>query len=134
MNFFKKKIIAEFREETKVERTFLQKRIADLELELVQIKGLIAKANVEKAIQEPEKSTIIIENLSIEAINIDTADLSNNFGQLGIKDLTGQLYIGTNSQTTLPNQASPPALQPLIKKAPKFSIHSKKENKTIQKN
>lgn len=41
------------------------------------------------------KQSIVVEKIMVEKVLLDKIDLSNNFGQLGIKDLTGHLNIGT---------------------------------------
>lgn len=46
---------------------------------------------LESLINQPP---IIVEKLFVEKIMFDKVDLSNNFGQLGIKDLSGRLNIG----------------------------------------
>ncbi|MFP7737583.1 hypothetical protein ACLHDF_30665 [Priestia aryabhattai] len=45
------------------------------------------------------KQSIVVEKIMVEKVLLDKIDLSNNFGQLGIKDLTGHLNIGTTYST-----------------------------------
>jgi hypothetical protein len=45
-------------------------------------------------VTQPRQS-IVVEKIMVEKVLLDKIDLSNNFGQLGIKDLTGHLNIGT---------------------------------------
>lgn len=41
-------------------------------------------------------ATIHVDHLQVDKIIIEKLDYSNNFGQLGIKDISGKLNIGTN--------------------------------------
>ena len=47
---------------------------------------------------------MIIEHVTIENLNIENADLSNNFGQLGINELAGltiyRYYVWSNEKAT----------------------------------
>ncbi|MCD7036214.1 hypothetical protein LRR81_18380 [Metabacillus sp. GX 13764] len=48
--------------------------------------------------KETENETlpmVYVEKIHIETLHMKELDLSNNLGQLGVKDLTGQLFIGT---------------------------------------
>ncbi|MFY4775481.1 hypothetical protein [Metabacillus sp. RGM 3146] len=38
---------------------------------------------------------LYVEKIHIETLHMKEVDLSNNLGQLGVKELTGQLFIGT---------------------------------------
>ncbi|NEN85238.1 hypothetical protein [Paenibacillus elgii] len=49
--------------------------------------------------QPGRDAPIIIENIHIENFKVDKIDHENNFGALGIKELSGQLNIGANYQT-----------------------------------
>ncbi|MGG4169341.1 hypothetical protein ABEW00_18010 [Rossellomorea vietnamensis] len=112
----------------------MKDKIQALEKEIQSLKKGLASdvKNTISSQQEPTK--IVIEHLSIENVNIDHADLSNNFGNLGIKDLKGQLYIGTTydklqhpasmekklSLSSQPNQ-TPPSTHP----SPKVKVTSR---------
>jgi predicted nuclease with TOPRIM domain len=95
LQFLKKKILSRFIEETKREQTKLRDKLESLEKEMSELKKRLNTETVNQIIEHPEKTKVIIEHITIENLNIENADLSNNFGQLGIKDLSGQLYIGT---------------------------------------
>ncbi|MFB6366769.1 hypothetical protein ACFCP7_22420 [Paenibacillus elgii] len=76
---------------------------------------------------------IIIENIHIENLKVDKIDHENNFGALGIKNLSGQLNIGANYQTGgLPHdrdkqrQAPKPGpSSPCNKDGPQYTIRGK---------
>lgn len=51
---------------------------------------------------------IYIQSLHIENVDMKEVDLSNNLGQLGIKDLPGQLNIGTVYGKTKPEETEEP--------------------------
>ncbi|TDL80097.1 hypothetical protein [Peribacillus frigoritolerans] len=93
-NYFKKKLLSSLIEETLNERVKLMKKVDFLEKEVSSLVKQLAKEQVKDVFQSESRS-IIIENVTIENLNIDSADLSSNFGQLGIKELSGQLNIGT---------------------------------------
>lgn len=74
----------------------LEKKISDLEKELKkEIHELLIKPNTKEADKEPTPS-IKIEHLQVDKIIIEKLDYANNFGQLGIKELSGKLNIGTS--------------------------------------
>ncbi|RDI43171.1 hypothetical protein [Falsibacillus pallidus] len=50
----------------------------------------------EAAHGDGEHSKINIENLNVDKVIVESLEYSNNFGQLGIKELTGKLNIGTS--------------------------------------
>lgn len=52
--------------------------------------------------QQAMNPPVIIEHLNIEHLNIDKLQHENNFGALGIKELSGQLNIGANYYTGRP--------------------------------
>ncbi|MGC4377466.1 hypothetical protein WD019_11075 [Fictibacillus sp. Mic-4] len=68
----------------------LNKKIQWLEMQLQEI----------KEIEKP--SPIVIEKLNVEKICIDKYELNNNFGALGIKELSGKLNIGANYGEGMP--------------------------------
>lgn len=77
----------------------LEKKIANLE------KLFEEKANQKTQKESPatpstpaleSPPTIKIEHLQIEKVIVEKLDYANNFGQLGIKDLSGKLNIGTS--------------------------------------
>jgi hypothetical protein len=76
----------------------LEKRISDLEN--------VVKKNKEELLREltlldPKKNLeaqpmIKIEHLTVDRIMIEKLEYANNFGQLGIKELSGKLNIGSS--------------------------------------
>src|SRR4051812_47393146 len=76
------------------ELTILEKKIADLEY-LVQSNILIDREAFHSFLermnlsQESAPANVHVEHLQVDKIIIERLDYSNNFGQLGIKELTG---------------------------------------------
>ncbi|MDX8291304.1 hypothetical protein SLL00_15950 [Metabacillus indicus] len=99
-SYFKRKLLADLKDQTMIERDQLVKKIESLENEIGILVKHLAKEQV-KDVWQNESRSIIIENVTIENLNIDQADLSSNFGQLGINELSGQLNIGTTYQSKL---------------------------------
>lgn len=81
----------------------LENKVAELE-NIVQSNILIDReafhSLLEKIHSSPQDApaSIQVEHLQVEKIIIEKLDYSNNFGQLGIKELTGKLNIGTNTE------------------------------------
>jgi len=80
---------------------FIQK-INELERKLAALEDQVKKVKAEefippaKAEEEKESMPAVqIQQLTVEKIVIEHLDYANNFGQLGIKELTGKLNIGT---------------------------------------
>ncbi|WP_274364869.1 hypothetical protein [Paenibacillus thermotolerans] len=81
---------------TPLERRFqaVDRKIAELEKELSLLKK---KEQEEEVPQSPkEHYPVIIENIQIDQIVVEKVEYNNNFGALGIKELTGRLNIGAN--------------------------------------
>lgn len=76
----------------------LEKRISTLENEVKKNKeDLLKELNLLDSKKEKDAQPVIkIEHLKIDKIMIDKFDYANNFGQLGIKELSGKLNIGTS--------------------------------------
>jgi hypothetical protein len=73
----------------------LKQKIIQLERELKEIKKQVNKKEEANPNEQPRtEPPIIIEKINIEKIILDKYELNNNFGQLGIKELQGQLNIG----------------------------------------
>ncbi|WP_042457487.1 hypothetical protein [Neobacillus dielmonensis] len=73
----------------------LEKKLAVLETKVNIVKEKEAKLPDKEPEPDPIPS-IHVENLTVEKIIIEHLDYANNFGQLGIKELTGKLNIGTS--------------------------------------
>ncbi|MGP1907255.1 hypothetical protein ACTSEZ_03740 [Metabacillus sp. JX24] len=104
-SYFKRKLLADLKDQSMIERDQLVKKIESLENEIGILVKHLAKEQV-KDVWQNESRSIIIENVTIENLNIDQADLSSNFGQLGINELSGQLNIGTTYQSKLSDKIS----------------------------
>ena len=97
LKLLQKKLFGQMLKEASTEQGKLQQQVASLEKEMSELKKLIQLQNAKSVKKQVDESTVIIEHVTIENLNIENADLSNNFGQLGINELAGQLYIGTTS-------------------------------------
>ncbi|MDP4083587.1 MAG: hypothetical protein Q8934_03120 [Bacillota bacterium] len=104
----------------------LEKRIVDLEKEL---KSHFTELNKDsKNLKEKEASpTINIEHLQVDKIIIEKLDYANNFGQLGIKDLSGKLNIGTSYEGDISKLIDEKLEKKVGPKEAKVQIRSKKE-------
>jgi hypothetical protein len=76
----------------------LEKRISVLENEVKKNKDdLLRELNLLDSKNDKDAQPVIkIEHLKIDKIMIDKLDYANNFGQLGIKELSGKLNIGSS--------------------------------------
>ncbi|MEH7110308.1 hypothetical protein [Bacillus sp. JJ1764] len=75
--------------------TVLEQKIAELESSLKEVKSKRDPPLNPK--KETESIPVIhVNHLTVENINIEKLDYANNFGQLGIKELSGKLNIGTS--------------------------------------
>ncbi|MDP4163878.1 MAG: hypothetical protein Q8906_04430 [Bacillota bacterium] len=77
-------------------------KLYSLEKKILAIEAILndetAKNEVKSKTEEHSDTlpTIKIEHLQVDKIIIQRLDYANNFGQLGIKELTGKLNIGTS--------------------------------------
>lgn len=112
----------------------LEKRIAELE-HLVQSSILIDREAFHSFLekihvpQEEAPANVHIEHLQVDKIIIEKLDYSNNFGQLGIKELTGKLNIGTNTEGDFSKEISDKINEKLGTSA-KVNFRAKQENKS----
>jgi hypothetical protein len=76
----------------------LEKRISVLENEVMKSKeDLLKELNLLDSKNNKDPQPVIkIEHLKIDKIIIDKIDYANNFGQVGIKELSGKLNIGSS--------------------------------------
>ena len=74
---------------------------------------------------EENQPNIKIEHLRVEKIVINHMEYANNFGQLGIKDLSGKLNIGTSYEGDLSKQIEEKMEEKL--KQVKVKMKAKKE-------
>ncbi|PFA63020.1 hypothetical protein CN378_18450 [Bacillus sp. AFS015802] len=131
--FFQKKLTSFIKKRVEEEHHEMNLKIQTLENEIRTLKnGLVSEVTTNLSNRQ-EPSKIVIEHLSIENVNIEHADLSNNFGNLGIKDLKGQLYIGTTYDKLAANQTIEKDLSlPQQSKSPSTN-HSPTVNVTSRK-
>jgi hypothetical protein len=110
----------------------LKKKLAELE-NLVQSNILIERETFHKFLEKlqssPQESpaSVKVEHLQVEKIIIEKLDYSNNFGQLGIKELTGKLNIGTNTEGDFSKEIAE-KLKEKIGTSAKVNFRAKKEN------
>jgi hypothetical protein len=110
----------------------LEKKVAELE-HLVQSNILIDREDfhtflekIQPSSQEAQAS-IHVEHLQVDKIIIEKLDYSNNIGQLGIKELTGKLNIGTNTEGDFSKEIEKQLNEKL---GTKVNIQAKKDNKS----
>lgn len=119
-----------------------EERVHNLE---EQVRDLIKHCNSEK---DNSNATVNIEQLFVDKILIDRLEYNNNFGSLGIKELSGMLNIGANYTSgnmpdTVTNQeknsSDPSAKKTKNNQGPKYNVNykgtklsewSKKDSKT----
>ena len=105
-----------------------------LELE-DKISVLEDKIQIVKEETEPPPSSdnhenapvIHIEHLQVDKITIEHLDYANNFGQLGIKELSGKLNIGTSYEGDISKQIEEKVAEKLGTMA-KVNFRAKKES------
>lgn len=84
----------------------LEKKIIYLETQLETVKMANNKPVPAKSTEKPKENqpNIKIEHLQVDQIIIEKVDYANNFGQLGIRDLSGRLNIGTSYEGNISKQ------------------------------
>lgn len=109
-----------------------EKKITELE-HLVQSNILIDREDFHSFLEKVHPSSndtpasVHVEHLQVEKIIIEKLDYSNNFGQLGIKELKGKLNIGTNTEGDFSKEIAEKLNEKL---GTKVNIQAKKENKS----
>lgn len=102
----------------------LEKRITLLEIKLKENKKEFLPSDVPKR-EEKVQPTVKIEHLQIDKIIIEKLDYANNFGQLGIKELSGKLNIGTSYEGDLAKEVKEKLNEKLAQA--KVNLRAKKE-------
>lgn len=118
----------------------LEKRISNLETQINLVKQIkeseqITKPATEGKPLEKEKPkeqqpSINIQHLQVEKIIIQKVDYANNFGQLGIRDLSGKLNIGTSYEGNISKEVEEKIeekVQEKLSKMAKVHFRPKKE-------
>lgn len=118
--------------EQEIKRTFeMENKINSLykKIQCLEEKLLSSLENQNGTEQSSSSPTFIIDHLNVESIVIDKLDYANNFGQLGIKELSGRLNIGTSYDgITTPKKAAEKLEKQQAKEAQaKVNIQGKKE-------
>ncbi|MFD0049497.1 hypothetical protein ACFVHQ_09235 [Actinomycetes bacterium NPDC127524] len=87
--------------------------------------------NTEDSLGASAGSPIKIESLRVDKIIVEKLEYSNNFGQLGINELTGKLNIGASYEGKLKKMPEFSMAKFASKdddeKAPEVKLHSRKE-------
>ncbi|NHC17922.1 hypothetical protein G6554_06510 [Bacillus sp. MM2020_4] len=83
--------------------------------------------NLSEAQTKESSPTIQIEHLQVDKIVIEHLDYANNFGQLGIKELSGKLNIGSTYEGDISDIINEKVKEKLGKEAAKVNFRAKKE-------
>jgi hypothetical protein len=110
----------------------LEKKISVLENQLKQTILIDKETLIEilEKLNSPQTeapATIQIDHLQVDKIIIEKLDYANNFGQLGIKELSGKLTIGTSYEGDFAKEISEKLNEKLGNQA-KVNFRSKVEN------
>jgi hypothetical protein len=103
----------------------LEKKISLLEANIQVVKAETGPSP--KSDNQENAPTINIEHLQVDQIIIEHLDYANNFGQLGIKDLSGKLNIGTSYEGDISKQIDEKLAEKLGKMA-KVNLRAKKDS------
>jgi hypothetical protein len=102
----------------------LEKKISELEVTLQKVKK--GSEPHQSPVNKEDPPTINIEHLQVDKIIIEHLDYANNFGQLGIKELSGKLNIGTSYEGDISKQIDEKVAEKLGSMA-KVNLRAKKE-------
>ncbi|MGE8202965.1 hypothetical protein ACQKP0_00145 [Heyndrickxia sp. NPDC080065] len=69
-------------------------KINDIEIKLVEVDDIEKRITENISQAKNESPPIVIQEVNVDKIMLDKYEQNNNFGQLGIKDISGQLNIG----------------------------------------
>ncbi|MEH7121035.1 hypothetical protein V7128_27055 [Neobacillus vireti] len=105
----------------------MENKIYSLETKINDVKTEIKSISVTKTKKENDSPpTIQINHLQVDQIVIEHLDYANNFGHLGIKELSGRLNIGSSYEGDISEQVNEIVKQKLGKEAA-VNIKAKKE-------
>lgn len=117
--------------EQEIKRTFeMENKIDSLYKKIQHLEEKLSSfENSNRTEQNSSSPTFFIDHLNVESIVIDKLDYANNFGQLGIKELSGRLNIGTSydGMTTPKKAAEKLEKQKAKEDQAKVNIQGKKE-------
>ncbi|WP_462411899.1 hypothetical protein [Neobacillus sp. Marseille-QA0830] len=106
----------------------LEKKLAVLETKVNTLK----KEEAQPPVKDPDPiPSIHVNNLTVEKIIIEHLDYANNFGQLGIKELTGKLNIGSSYEGDFSKEFDKKVnelVQNKLGNEPKVNLKPKKES------
>ncbi|MFK9092969.1 hypothetical protein [Bacillus salipaludis] len=107
----------------------MEKKISVLEASISEVKAETKAVNIPSKAKENDSSpTIQIEHLQVDKIVIEHLDYANNFGQLGIKELSGKLNIGSTYEGDFSDKINEKVKEKLGKDAAKVNLRAKKES------
>ncbi|PLS01584.1 hypothetical protein CVD27_24650 [Neobacillus cucumis] len=105
----------------------LEKKISSLESKINEVKTEVKAIRIPSPPKEKENNpTVQINHLQVDQIVIEHLDYANNFGQLGIKELSGKLNIGSTYEGDISEKINEIVKQKLGKEAA-VNIKAKKE-------
>jgi len=105
----------------------LENKIYSLESKINDVKTEVKSISIPASKKENDSPpTIQINHLQVDQIVIEHLDYANNFGQLGIKELSGRLNIGSSYEGDISEQVNEIVKQKLGKEAA-VNIKAKKE-------
>jgi hypothetical protein len=105
----------------------LENKISSLESKIIEVKTEVKSIGVPAEKKEIDSSqTVQINHLQVDQIVIEHLDYANNFGQLGIKELSGKLNIGSTYEGDISEKVKEIVNQKLGKEAT-VNIKAKKE-------
>lgn len=105
----------------------IEERITSLSKKIQLLEEMILGAESQnETTSYSSKPTYIIEQVNVENIVIEKVDYANNFGQLGIKELSGSLNIGTT-------YGAPPNLKKFTEKLDKMKAKEQQAKENIQR-
>lgn len=105
----------------------LENKISSLESKIIEVKTEVNSISVPAEKKEKDSPpTVQINHLQVDQIVIEHLDYANNFGQLGIKELSGKLNIGSTYEGDISEKVKEIVNQKLGKEAT-VNIKAKKE-------
>jgi hypothetical protein len=105
----------------------LENKISSLESKINDVNTEVKSINVPTAKKEKDSPpTVQINHLQVDQIVIEHLDYANNFGQVGIKELSGRLNIGSTYEGDISEKVNEIVKQKLGKEAT-VNIKAKKE-------
>ncbi|MEO2075394.1 MAG: hypothetical protein ABGX20_08330 [Bacillus sp. (in: firmicutes)] len=103
----------------------LEKKISILEAKIYKVQHNAEPENYNHTNSKEKESTptILIKQLKVDQIVIHHVDYANNFGQLGIQELTGKLNIGTNYEGEFSDKINAKVKEKLSEKIGKAKVN-----------